>query len=248
MTPRPSSAKDRNSTGGRFITLEGGEGAGKSTQARRLAHRLVKLGFECVTTREPGGSPKAEELREILLSGAVRPLGPAAEALLFAAARIDHLDATIRPALARGAFVICDRFADSTRAYQGALGNLDPRWIRALEEVSIGATRPDLTLILDLPVETGLARAIARRGANAADRFEGEDIEFHRGLRRTFLDISAAEPERCAVIDAAAGERQTAAAIWSLVAGRFSLPRRAKPAGIAGYIEPERGRAAGVKA
>lgn len=206
---------------GCFITLEGGEGAGKSTQARMLAERLALRGIECVTTREPGGSPKAEELREILLSGAAKPLGAMAEALLFAAARIDHLDATIRPALDRGAWVICDRFADSTRAYQGALGNIDPRQIRALEDVTVGPTRPDLTLVLDLPPETGLARAKARRGDGGVDRFEGEDIGFHRGLRQAFLDIAAAEPERCVVIDASQGVREIGDAIWTSVVRRL---------------------------
>ena len=206
---------------GSFITLEGGEGAGKSTQARMLAERLALRGIECVTTREPGGSPKAEELREILLSGAAKPLGVLAEALLFAAARIDHLDATIRPALARGAWVICDRFVDSTRAYQGALGNIDPRQIRALEDVTVGPTRPDLTLILDLPPEIGLARATARRGEAGVDRFEGEAIEFHRGLRQAFLDVAAAEPDRCARIDASQAARQIADAIWTHVVRRL---------------------------
>ena len=179
--PHSASAGDR----GAFITLEGGEGAGKSTQVRMLAESLRLRGRECVTTREPGGSPGAEALRNILLSGAVAPLGPMAEAMLFAAARIDHLDHTIRPALERGAFVICDRFADSTRAYQGALGNIDPARIRALEEVTVGDTRPNLTLILDLPATTGLARAGARRGAEKADRFESQNLAFHETAARS---------------------------------------------------------------
>ena len=206
---------------GRFITLEGGEGAGKSTQARLLAERLRLEGVDCVVTREPGGSSGAEALRGVLLSGAAAPLGPTAEALLFSAARIDHLDATIRPALARGAFVICDRFSDSTRAYQGTLGNVDPRLIKALEDVTVGESRPDLTLMLDLPAETGLARATARRADQGADRFEGENLSFHQGLRSAFLNIAASEPDRCVVIDAAQGADRVAEAIWLVVQERL---------------------------
>jgi dTMP kinase len=206
---------------GRFITLEGGEGAGKSTQARLLAERLRMRGFECVTTREPGGSPGAERLREVLLSGAVAPLGSTAEALLFTAARIDHLDHTIRPALARGAFVVCDRFVDSTRAYQGALGNLDPQLIGALERVAVGSTRPDLTLILDLPPDVGMARAATRRADAAPDRFEREGTSFHEGLRRAFLEIAKQDPKRCVVIDATRSLGDIADQIWATVDSRL---------------------------
>ena len=187
---------------GRFITFEGGEGAGKSTQAARLAARLRARGVDPVLTREPGGSPLAEDIRKALLSGAVAPLGPAAEAIMFSAARIDHLERTIRPALARGQWVICDRFADSTRAYQGALGNLDPRFMRELERVTVGKTAPDLTIVVDVPATTGLARARARVGERR-DRFEAEGQSFHDALRRAFLDIAAQEPGRCAVVDGA---------------------------------------------
>ncbi len=144
---------------GRFITFEGGEGAGKSTQIARLLDCLKAEGLDAIATREPGGSPKAERIRESVLSGAAQSLGPFAEAILFSAARIDHLRETIRPALARGAFVLCDRFADSTRAYQGVLGHIDASLMRALEWATIGDTRPDLTFILDVPAEVGLARA-----------------------------------------------------------------------------------------
>lgn len=159
--------------GGSFITFEGGEGAGKSTQIRRLAaHLRARSGRPVLTTREPGGSVKAETIREALLSGLAKPYGPFAEALLFSAARIDHLDTRIRPALARGEIVLCDRFADSTRAYQGAAGGLDPAVLSALERVVVGPTRPDLTLILDCDPELGLARARARQaeGGEAGDR------------------------------------------------------------------------------
>ena len=206
---------------GCFITLEGGEGAGKSTQARLLAERLRMRGLECIITREPGGSPGAERLREVLLSGAVAPLGATAEALLFTAARIDHVDHTIRPALARGAFVVCDRFIDSTRAYQGALGNIDPTLIHALERVAVGSTRPDLTLILDLPPDVGMARAAARRADAAPDRFERENASFHQGLRRAFLSIAEEEPGRCMVIDASRSVSEIADAIWSCVETRL---------------------------
>ena len=144
---------------GSFITLEGGEGVGKSTQALRLVERLGRAGIEAIATREPGGSPGAEILRDLLLSGMIKDLGPKAEAILFAAARIDHIDRKIAPALALGTWVVSDRFADSTRAYQGALGGLDAGFHAALERVTLGEIRPDLTLILDLPAKIGLARA-----------------------------------------------------------------------------------------
>ncbi len=211
-----------NAVRGKFITLEGGEGAGKSTQARLLKARLDARGVECVLTREPGGSPGAERLRHALLSGAVAPLGPAAEALVFSAARIDHLEKLIRPALARGAWVVCDRFVDSTRVYQGALGDLDPNFIRQLERVVVGADVPDLTLVLDLPTETGMARAAARRGRDRADRFEAEDRAFHEGLRQAFLKIVAAEPERCVAIDATRSEADVAGDIWMRIENRLS--------------------------
>jgi dTMP kinase len=213
---------------GRFITLEGGEGAGKSVQARRLEARLKDAGLDVVRTREPGGSPHAEALREVILSGVAKAFGPESEAMLFAAARIDHLDQTILPALERGAWVVSDRFADSTRAYQGAAGNLPAEFVVRLEEVAVGRNRPDLTLILDIPPETGLERAALRRGAQGADRFEGEGIDFHRVLRRAFLAIAAAEPARCAVIDALKTEDEVEAAIWATVEARLD------PAGAAG--------------
>src|SRR5689334_16425665 len=141
---------------GRFITFEGGEGTGKSTQVQRLARQLISRGIEVVLTREPGGSPGAEAIRHVLLSGAAKPLGPDAEAMLFAAARDDHVRSLIAPALARCQWVLCDRFADSTRVYQGALGQVDPRLIRSLERIAVGDCVPDLTLILDLPAFVGL--------------------------------------------------------------------------------------------
>jgi len=210
---------------GSFITLEGGEGVGKSTQAGYLLRNLRIAGIEAIGTREPGGSPGAEILRKVLLSGDVARLGPAAEAILFAAARIDHIDKTIEPALAAGTFVVCERFADSTRAYQGTRGQLDPRFLRALERVTLGDVRPGLTLILDLPAAEGLARAAARRGAREApDRFEREDLEFHESLRAAFLVMAAAEPARCAVIDATCAEEEVARAIFEVVSNRLIAP------------------------
>jgi dTMP kinase len=208
---------------GLFITLEGGEGAGKTTVAAAIAKRIAAAtSRNVVLTREPGGSPRAEAIRDLILSGFAKQFGATGEALLFSAARIDHLDTLIRPALARGACVICDRFADSTRAYQGVLGNLDPRMIAALEHVVIGATRPDLTFILDLPAELGLARATARRHAGAtADRFEREGVAFHQGLRQAFLDIAARNPNRCIVVDAARPIAVVETAIWAAIRQRL---------------------------
>jgi dTMP kinase len=207
---------------GRFITLEGGEGAGKSVQAKRLERKLKSVGLKVVRTREPGGSPRAEALREAILSGFAAQFGPEGEALLFAAARIDHLDNKIMPALTRGAWVVCDRFVDSTRAYQGAAGALPPGYIASLERVTVGANKPDLTLMLDIPPESGLRRAAKRRGrTRRADRFEAEGLAFHQTLRRAFLDIAAAEPGRCAVIDALKPVDDVAAEIWAVVEARL---------------------------
>jgi dTMP kinase len=214
---------------GRFLTFEGGEGAGKSTQMRRLQERLAQRGIEAIATREPGGSPHAEELREALLGGKAARLGPLGEAILFSAARIDHLDRLIKPALARGAWVICDRFADSTRAYQGARGGVDPRLIALLERVALLGTRPDLTIILDIPPEIGLERAARRRRPDEApDRFERENLAFHEGLRQAYLDIAASEPGRCCVVDALAPEDEVAQAIWHIVEARFFRPTAAQ--------------------
>lgn len=215
---------------GRFITLEGGEGVGKSVQAARLEQRLKQAGVPALRTREPGGSPHAEILRQAILSGFLAPFGPEAEAMAFAAARIDHLDVTILPALENGIWVISDRFADSTRVYQGVAGKLPEAFIMRLERVAVGESRPDLTLILDLPAEQGLARAAKRRGEGEADRFEAEGLAFHETLRAAFLDIAKAEPQRCVVIDATADEDAVAEAIWSAVESRLDPAGAAKVA------------------
>jgi dTMP kinase len=219
---------------GRFITFEGGEGTGKSTHSALLAARLQALGIRVLLTREPGGSPAAEVIRHVLLSGVAKPLGVEAEALLFAAARGDHVGHTIEPALARGTWVICDRFIDSTRVYQGALGRLDPKFIRALERVTVGDLRPDLTFILDVPADVGLARASKRRGRGAADRFEAESGAFHEALREAYRELAAAEPGRCVVIDATEPKSAVAERIWKAVSERLdSAHPPALPAGTA---------------
>ncbi len=214
---------------GAFITLEGGEGAGKTTQARHIAERLKEIGRAAIITREPGGSPAAEILRDVLLSGKFKHLGGEAEAIIFSAARIDHIDHTIAPALAAGTWVISDRFADSTRAYQGTLGGVPPKFLDRLEKVTLNGLKPDLTIILDLPAEIGLARAATRRAPGfAADRFESEDLAAHEALRQAYLSIAAAEPERCVVIDAAQDENEVAKAIWDVIGVRL-LNGRGQP-------------------
>lgn len=187
---------------GLFITFEGGEGAGKSTQIKRLAAKLHAKGYALTVTREPGGSPGAEAVRHVLLSGAAEPFGPAMEALLFAAARSDHVEQVIRPAVERGEIVLCDRFLDSSRVYQGATSDLAPELLATIERVAINGMMPDMTLILDLDPEEGLRRASARRGADVPDRFEKETLAVHRRRREAYLAIAEKEPDRCIVIDA----------------------------------------------
>jgi dTMP kinase len=207
--------------GGHFITFEGGEGSGKSTHAAILAQKLKSVGQNVVLTREPGGSTGAEIIRHILLSGIAKPLGAETEAILFAAARDDHVRNTILPALKSGAWVICDRFIDSTRVYQGALGNVDQRLIRSLERVTVGPAVPELTFILDVPAQIGLARAKNRRGQTEADRFEAETMEFHEKLRGAYRALASAEPKRCFVIDGRAPRDVVADRIWSIVRERL---------------------------
>ncbi|HEY7999011.1 MAG TPA: dTMP kinase [Pseudolabrys sp.] len=207
---------------GRFITFEGGEGSGKSTHARILADRLNALGIEVVLTREPGGSAGAEIIRHILLSGIAKPLGAETEAILFAAARDDHVRATILPALVAGRWVICDRFIDSTRVYQGALGKVDAKLIRGLERVTVGAAMPNLTFVLDVPANVGLARAKRRRGNSATDRFEAESVEFHETLRQAYAALADKEPKRCVVIDGRAPRDVVSDRIWETVRERLN--------------------------
>lgn len=209
---------------GKFITFEGGEGTGKSTQAAMLALRLESYGLAVRLTREPGGSPGAEIIRHVLLTGAAKPLGADVEAMLFAAARDDHVQCTILPALRSGKWVVCDRFADSTRVYQGILGQVDQKLINVFERVSVGELSPDLTVLLDLPVQAGLERVKLRRGNAQADRFEGEGAEFHERLRDAYLAVAAREPDRCVVIDASASKEVVANAIWQAVESRLQPP------------------------
>jgi dTMP kinase len=206
---------------GRFITFEGGEGSGKSTQIKTLAERLNGAELRTIVTREPGGSAGAEIIRHLLLSGMGKLLGPEAETLLFAAARDDHVHAVIEPALEQGIWVLCDRFFDSTRAYQGRLGKVDPKVLNAMQRVTIGDLKPDLTIILDVPVEIGMQRAAARRGDRAPDRFEAEDVKFHEGLREAYRQIAVAEPQRCVLVDANAAPGVVAARVWTSVHDRF---------------------------
>ena len=188
---------------GLFITFEGGEGVGKSTQIQYLDEALRALVYETVLTREPGGSPGAEAVRHVLLSGAAEEFGVRMEAILFAAARSDHVEEVIRPAIEAGKIILCDRFMDSSRVYQGVTGNLEPEFLRALERVSVNGVVPDLTIILDLPAESGLARARSRGGTGneTPDRYEKEALSVHERRREAFLDLAKAEPNRCKVVD-----------------------------------------------
>jgi dTMP kinase len=206
---------------GRFITFEGGEGSGKSTQIETLAERLNAAKLRAIVTREPGGSPGAEIIRHIVLSGVGKLLGPEAETLLFAAARDDHVRTVILPTLNQGIWVLCDRFSDSTRVYQGRLGQVAPAILNAMERVTIGDLKPDLTVILDVPVEVGMQRAAARRGKGAPDRFEAEDLKFHQQLRDGYRQIAADEPQRCVLIDANADAGTVAAKVWTALRDRF---------------------------
>ena len=208
-------------TDGRFITLEGGEGTGKSTQARRLGARLREKGIDVVLTREPGGSPGAEQIRKLVVEGEGGRWTPITETLLVYAARADHVARTIGPALAKGQWVISDRFNDSSFAYQGAGRGVPRETIRRIDAVVLDDFQPDLTLVLDLPVEVGLGRAGARGGTE--NRFENLDRDFHERMRQAFLDIARRQGERCRLIDAGGDEETVAAAIWDAVRTRFAL-------------------------
>jgi dTMP kinase len=219
-------ALNRTSGRGKFISFEGGEGSGKSTQIKKLAERLATAKLRAIVTREPGGSPGAEIIRHVVLSGMGKLLGPDAETLLFAAARDDHVRTVIQPALSQGTWVLCDRFSDSTRAYQGRLGQVSPSVLNAMQRVTIGNLKPDLTIILDIPVEVGLQRAAARRGSGLADRFEAEDIQFHQDLRDAYQQIAAEDPRRCVLLDANADADTVAARVWTALRNRlFAVPK-----------------------
>lgn len=205
---------------GLFVTFEGGEGAGKSTQIRLLADTLRRQGLDVLVTREPGGSPGAEAVRHVVLSGAAEHYGIRMEALLFAAARNDHVEEIIRPALMSGAVVLCDRFMDSSRVYQGITGNLEPAFVKSLERVAINGVVPDCTIILDLPAAEGLRRAQARNRIVATeepDRFEKEELETHEKRREAYLDIAAGDPLRCRVIEAIGNPDDIAQRVFAVV-------------------------------
>lgn len=206
-------------TRGKFITFEGGEGTGKSTQVRRLVKRLRDAGREVAQTREPGGSPGAEDIRNLVLNGEAERWSPRTETLMMFAARSDHLERTIRPALEAGSWVVCDRFADSSRAYQGAGGGVPLDFIERLDLAIVGADQPDLTLVFDLPVEVGLERAFGRGLFEV--RFESKGLAFHQRLRDGFLEIARAHPERCIVIDADGDEDAVEARVWAAVQARL---------------------------
>lgn len=209
---------------GRFVTFEGGEGGGKSTQLKLLAPALRAAGIEVVETREPGGSERAELIRAFILDGKAKAMGAATETFLFNAARYDHIATLIEPALAAGQWVLCDRFADSTRVYQALAGGADTALVRGLEKLVVGATKPDLTIILDLPAAVGLARAGERRGAKKrADRFEAESLATHERIRDGFLAIAREEPKRCSVIAADRDAETIARDIRLLVRDRLNV-------------------------
>ena len=209
----------------RFITFEGGEGVGKSTQVKRLLSNLASLSIEAVRTREPGGTPKAEAIRSFILQGRSESWGPGAEAVLFAAARLDHVTQLIAPNLAKGTWVISDRFCDSTRAYQGLTGGVETKLIDALENLALDGHTPDLTIVLDMDPELAFKR-VAERAledglAMTGDRFEKEELDWHRRLREGFLDIARNNPDRCVVLSADQAEESLEQEIWDLVRARF---------------------------
>jgi dTMP kinase len=217
---------DANSvTRARFITFEGGEGVGKSTQVKRLLSNLERHDIRAIRTREPGGTPKAEAIRSFILQGRSESWGAGGEAVLFAAARLDHVNQLIAPNLRSGTWVLSDRFHDSTRAYQGLTGGVDTKLIGALETLALNGNNPDLTIILDMDPETAFERVAAREIeeglAQTGDRFEKEELEWHRRLRTGFLAIAKANPDRCVVISAEQSEDALEEAVWDLVSRRF---------------------------
>lgn len=219
---------------GLFITFEGGEGAGKSSQIKRVAAQLKELGNDVLLTREPGGSPGAEAVRYVLLSGSAEKLGTEMEAMLFAAARSDHVETVIKPALARGEIVLCDRFLDSSRVYQGITGKVDKTFLSQLEAVACEDAWPDLTIMLDVPTEIGMKRAAARRAkSEVPDRYEKETLELQDLRRQGYLDIAKAEPERCSVVDGDGTPAQVYKKLWTAIEGRLGdrlipTPHKAK--------------------
>lgn len=216
---------------GLFVTFEGGEGAGKSTQIRLLAAALRERGLTVLMTREPGGSKGAEAVRHVLLSGAAEAYGIRMEAILFAAARSDHVEQVIRPALSKGTVVLCDRFMDSSRVYQGITGNLEQSFIEALERVAVNGVVPDCTIIFDLPAAVGLERARKRSAGpeEQPDRFEKEELQTHEKRREAFLDIAEREPLRCRVVDATKTQEAIAAEVLAIVEPLLPIRAHGRP-------------------
>ena len=211
---------------GFFISFEGGEGAGKSTQIQRLAEALEQKGYDVVITREPGGTQGAEAVRYVLLNGYAEKYGASFEAALFAAARADHIDVLIKPALESGKIVLCDRFIDSTRVYQGSISPQLALIVGELEKAAIKNIKPNITFVLDLPAKIGLQRANLRRGANSPiDRFEKDDLTIHEQRRQAFLDIAAKDQARCVIIDAQNDVDHIASDILSMVEKRLEQVR-----------------------
>ncbi len=206
---------------GKFITFEGGEGVGKSTQAKRLAERIKRNDIPVIVTREPGGTPVGEDVRGLILKD--RPKDPVTELLLFAAARAEHMTSVIRPALDEGTWVISDRFIDSTRVYQGKLYGLEPEFISLLERYTVAPDFPDLTLILDLPAGAGVERAQSR---GTLSRYDAERIETHEALRKGFLEIATDEPKRCVLIDANLPVSSVETAVWQAVTAHLLAEAR----------------------
>ena len=208
---------------GKFITFEGGEGTGKTTQSKHLARKLMDRGLHVMNTREPGGSQLAERIRKALLTGIDERFGPFADALLFSVARDDHLTKIVRPALSAGSWIICDRFTDSTRAYQGMLGGVSSEVLVSLEELIVRNTKPDCTIILDMPAEKSLTRVKARNNGKDSDRYDMMDVNYHKQIRDAFIDISKRDPDRCIVVDASGTQAHVANKIWQAVQNKFSL-------------------------
>jgi dTMP kinase len=222
VAPTEAPPNSRSGVRGRFITFEGGEGAGKSTQARLLCDALTRAGLTTTLTREPGGSPGAEDIRQLIVTGEAGRWTSKTEALLIAAARAEHVAVTVEPALAAGGWVVCDRFFDSTTAHQGCGRGVATEWLEQLRRLTVGDLTPDLTLIVDMPVERGLARALERKDMSET-RFERMGLAFHTRLRDGFLAIAAAEPERCVVVDGDGTPEQVHGAVRAVVADRLGL-------------------------
>lgn len=227
-------AKTKSNRKPRFLTFEGGEGVGKSTQVKRLVANLQRIGVSAVRTREPGGTPKAEAIRSFILQGKSEEWGAGAEAVLFAAARLDHVNQLIGPNLKNGRWVISDRFHDSTRAYQGLTGGVDDGLISALEDLALNGHQPDMTILLDMDPKKAFERVEIRAAEDgiptSSDRFEKEDISYHMRLRDGFLKIAEKHADRCVIVSADQSEDELAEDVWAAVCARFPKDTAGKTA------------------